>query len=65
MNTAVIAGVIRTALAAVGGALVGTGIIDQDTANQASGNLETILGSLSALGALGWSIWSKLSGEGK
>lgn len=65
MNTAMIAGAIRTALAAVSGALVYTGMVDQDTAAQASGHVETIIGSLGWLATLGWSLYAKFSGEPK
>ena len=59
MNPAMIAGAVRTALAAVSGALVYMGVVDADTAAGASGNVESIIGSLGALGTLAWSIWSK------
>jgi hypothetical protein len=61
MNPAMIAGAIRTALAAVSGALVYMGVVDADTAAGASGNVETIIGSLGSLGTLAWSIWAKMN----
>jgi hypothetical protein len=61
MNPAMIAGAVRTALAAVSGALVYMGITDADTAASASGHFETIVGSLGSLITLGWSIWSKMA----
>jgi predicted MFS family arabinose efflux permease len=60
MNPTIIGGVIRTAIAVVSGALLGGGVIDQDAANQATGNIETIIGAATALATLGWSIWAKL-----
>jgi hypothetical protein len=62
MNPAMIAGAIRTAIAVASGALVGGGFLDQDSASQASGHVETILGAVGALGTLVWSLWAKMQG---
>jgi hypothetical protein len=60
MNPVILAGIIRTALAAGSGALVAVGVIDQGTAADASTNLEAIIGGIGGLLTLGWSIYSKL-----
>lgn len=52
MDQAQVAGVARAILAAVGGYLVGQGLIDQGTAEQVGG-------ALSVIAAAGWSWWSK------
>jgi hypothetical protein len=61
MNPAMVGGAVRTVVAVLSGALLGGGFIDQDTANQATGNVETIIGAATALITLGWSIWAKMN----
>jgi hypothetical protein len=56
-----VGGAVRTAMAVISGALLGGGFIDQDTASQATSNMETIIGSLGSLITLGWSLWAKFN----
>ena len=52
MSKDMVWGVVRAILAAGGGYVVGTGVIDNGTMND-------ILGAVGVLFAAGWSIWSK------
>lgn len=52
MNKDMIWGIIRAVLAAGGGYLVSTGLLDDSTVNAS-------IGALSVLFAAGWSVWSK------
>lgn len=47
-------GVVRAVLAAAGGYVVGTGLVDNATMND-------IIGALGIIFAAGWSIWAKKS----
>lgn len=63
MNPAMIGGTVRTVIAVVSGALLGGGFISQDDANAVSGNIETIIGAVTALATLGWSLWAKMAAK--
>lgn len=52
MNTTELASVIRHVISAVGGGLIGSGIIDKD-------GLDAIAGALAVLCAAAWGIWQK------
>jgi len=52
MSKEMIWGVVRAVLAAGGGYVVGTGVVDNATMND-------IIGALGVIFAAGWSIWAK------
>lgn len=47
-----VAGVVRALVAAIGGYLVGKGIVDADTVSAVGGGLATVATAV-------WSVWSK------
>lgn len=55
-----VAAIIRHALTGIGGALVATGVIDQETANQGLAAWADIIGGVTFLVGLGWSIYDKI-----
>lgn len=52
MTSEQVAGIIRAAVAAIGGYFVGKGMVDADT-------VATIGGALATLGTAVWSVWAK------
>lgn len=56
-----LAGSVRTLLAAVGGAAVGAGVVSESDLAELSSTAEVALGAVLALVALAWSIWEKVT----
>jgi len=54
MTGAQIGGIVRAILSAVGGYLVGQGLVDQAT-------MEQLIGGFAVVATAGWSWWSKRS----
>jgi hypothetical protein len=52
INGEQIAGIVRAIVAALGGYLVGQGIVDAET-------ITAVAGAAATIAAAGWSVWSK------
>lgn len=55
-----ITGLIRTAIATIGGFLIAVGWFDADTVGVFVSNIETIIGAVLAIAAAGGSIYAKI-----
>ena len=53
MDAAVLGGIIRAVLAAVGGGFLAKGYVDADTLN-------VVVGALASLASAAWSVWVKV-----